>query len=73
MKKLLLLVMAVVLVGCCTRPEPPEAGAALAPILPNGTISPTGGFPPGIKGKPAPEPLRLPDGLIGKRVPKPLR
>ena len=73
MNKLLLLVMAVVLVGCCTRSEPPEAGAALAPILPNGTISPTGGFPPGIKGKPAPEPLRLPDGLIGRRVPKPLR
>ncbi len=59
MNKLLLLAMAVMLVGCCTRSEPPEAGAALAPILPNGTISPTGGFPPGIKGKPAPEPLRL--------------
>jgi len=45
-----LLLMAVVMVGCCTRYESPE---------PDGTISPTGGFPPGIKGKPAPEPLRL--------------
>ncbi|MDP7010061.1 MAG: hypothetical protein QF685_01665 [Verrucomicrobiota bacterium] len=58
MKKLLLLAMAVVLVGCCTEANPGEPDDKPAE-------------PEVLQPKPAPQPL--PDGLIGKRVPKPLR
>ena len=57
----LLLVMTVVLVGCCTKAAGPESQEAI-----NKPAEPEAPQP-----KPAPQPL--PDGLIGKRVPKPLR